>query len=178
MPVGTLDQHQDSTGSSFGFGQFASGRYRGQCFTPAIAGKLGTIGFDRIKGTTDIKVYIDSTTSHVPTHAVGSELYSFTITNANLVTNYSTYDLPTPLTLNVGTEYCFYLAPFVSGAYSDDYQDVHGVSSGTLEMTNNNGVWSNENLTFHYATYMITLTPQQLIPTEQPIFQPTEVLIY
>ncbi|MDE1867960.1 MAG: hypothetical protein KGI08_09670, partial [Thaumarchaeota archaeon] len=99
MPVGLLDQHQDSEGTNFGFGQFAVVRYRGQCFTPAIAGQLGTLGFSRTKGTSDIKVYIDTASANVPDHAVGSELYSWIIPNASIVNGYSTYDLPVPLTL-------------------------------------------------------------------------------
>src|SRR5258708_6574864 len=108
MPVGTLDQHQDSEGSNFGFGQIAGVRYRGGLFTPAIAGQLGTIGFSRAKGTKGVKVYIDTCSNGInPDHAVGSELYSFEITNANLVNGYSTYDLPLALSLVVGTQYCF-----------------------------------------------------------------------
>jgi len=162
MAVGTLDQHQDSTGASFGFGQSGAGqvKYRGQCFTPALAGSLSTIGFDRNVATHDVKVYIDTTSSNKPAHLPGSELYSWIIPHASVVGGYSTYDLPVPQALTVGIQYCFYLAPFNGGVYSDDYQDAHGVSSGTVEMTNvvNAGTladWSNENLTWHYATYML-----------------------
>lgn len=164
MAVGTLDQHQDSTGANFGFGEFAIVRYRGQCFTPSVSGTLGTIGFNRTKGSWDIKVYIDSTSGNLPAHAVGSELYSFTISNANVVDQYGEYDLPVPLSLAAGTQYCFYLASWDIGsnAYHDDYADCHGVASGTREITNNAGSWSNENLTFNYATYMV-IPPIELL---------------
>ncbi len=158
MPRGLLDQHQDTNASAFGFGQNAAVRYRGQCFTPAIAGKLASIGFDRDAPATDIKVYIDTTSSNQPAHAVGSELYSWIIPAAAISGGYQVFDLPVPLPLTVRTQYCFYLAPFSGGVYTDDYHDCHGLNGGTVEITNNNGVWSNENLTFHYATYMLTGT--------------------
>jgi hypothetical protein len=154
-----LDQHQDSTGTNFGFGQFAAVRYRGQVFTCGISGTLTTIGFDRVKGSQGVKVYIDTVDgSNFPAHAVGSELYSFTISNANIVNGYSTYAVPTPPTLTSGTKYCMYLAPWNTGtdAYADDYQDLHGTNSttgGVTEITYNGG-WSTENLCFHYATYI------------------------
>ncbi len=152
MPRGVLDQHQDSEGANFGFGQAAGVKYRGGLFTPAISGFLTSLGFSRDVGTTDIKVYIDSTVSGLPEHAVGSELYSFTITNVQLTT-YGVYDLPTPLKLQAGKQYCFYLAPFSGGVYSDDYRDAHGVAGGFAEITYA-GSWFSENLTYHYATYM------------------------
>lgn len=157
MPQGTLDQHQDNNGTGFGFGQTAGVRYRGQCFTPTIAGQLGAIAFDRDQPSVDVKVYIDTTTSHLPTHAVGSELYSWIIPNAQIPGGYKVFQLPTPLTLTVGTEYCFYLAPFSGGVYTDDYHDCHGINTtpGGQEITNNNGSWANETLTFHFATFMI-----------------------
>lgn len=156
--MGMLDQHQDNTGTNFGFGQNAVIRYRGQCFTPTILGKISSIGFDRAKGSNGVKVYIDSTTNHKPTNPVGQELYSFTIPNSQIVNGFGVYDLPVPLALVPGKEYCFYLAPWntTTDSYSDDYQDAHGITSvpGGLEITNNNGIWVNENLTFHFATYM------------------------
>jgi hypothetical protein len=170
--AGILDQHQDSEGTNFGFGQFSVVRYRGQCFTPALAGSLATLGFSRNKGSNDVKVYIDTTSGNVPAHVAGSELYSWIIPNASIVNGYGTYDLPVPLLLTVGVQYCFYLAPFSGGVYSDDYQDCHGVNSGSKEMTNNNGSWSNENLTFHYATYMLNPPAIQLQHLRPAIFKP------
>lgn len=159
--VTAADASQLSTGSNFGFGQWSAVRYRGQRFTPTHSGNITKIGFSRNKGTQGIKVYIDTITSNAPTHAVGSELYSFTITNANVIDEYGEYDLPTPLAVTGGVEYCFYLAPWdTSGnAYSDDYQDLRGISSGA-EITNNNGSWSTENLAFYFNVYITnTINP-------------------
>lgn len=164
-----IDEHQDSEGTNFGFGQNAVIRYRGQIFTPNLTADLVSIGFSRNKGSQGIKVYIDTVTSNAPTHAVGSELYSFTITNANVVTGYNVYTLPVPLKLTSGVAYCFYLAPWnTSGdVYADDYQDCHGVASAVtgLELTNNNGSWSTENLNMHMATYMEVYSSNKLAPT-------------
>lgn len=152
MPRGVLDQHQDNEGANFGFGQAAGVKYRGGLFTPTISGFLTSIGFSRDVGVNDVKVYIDSTVSGLPEHAVGSELYSWIIPVAQLTT-YGVYDLPVSLKLQPGKQYCFYLAPFSGGVYSDDYRDAHGVAGGSAEITNA-GSWFGENLTFHYATYM------------------------
>lgn len=152
-----LTNAQDSEGSSFGFGEFANVRYRGQRFTPLISGEITTVGFSRNKGSQGIKVYFDTVTSNAPTNSPGSELYSFTITNANVIDEYGEYALPTPLAVTGGTEYCFYIAPWdTSGnVYADDYQDVRGVSvTGGGEITNTTGTWSMENLTFHYRIYV------------------------
>jgi hypothetical protein len=137
MAKGILDQHQDSESASFGFGQAAGVKYRGGLFTPSISGFLTSFGFSRDVGVNDVKIYFDSTVSNLPEHAVGSELYSFIVPVAQLTT-YGVYDLPIPLRLQAGKQYCFYLAPFSGGVYSDDYRDAHGIA----------------NLTFHYATYM------------------------
>ena len=152
-----LTNAQDSEGSSFGFGEFANVRYRGQRFTPKIDGEITTVGFSRNKGSQGIKVYFDTVTSNAPTSSPGSELYSFTITNANVIDEYGEYALPTPLAVTGGTEYCFYIAPWdTSGnVYADDYQDTRGVSvTGGGEITNTTGTWSMENLTFHYRIYI------------------------
>lgn len=151
-----LDKHQDNIGTSFGSGQFAAVRYRGQVFTAGVSGNLTALGFDRVKGSKGVKVYLDTASANVPDNAVGSELYSFTIPNSALTNGYAVYDLPVPLALTSGTKYCFYIAPWntTTDLYADEYEDSHGVTGGSLEITNNNGVWSNENLTYHYATYM------------------------
>ena len=86
--------------------------------------------------------------SNLPTHSVGSELYSFTIPYADVIDEYGEYELPVPFAVTAGTKYCFYLAPWdVAGdVYSDDYQDVRGISSvsgGVKEITYNGG-WSTE----------------------------------
>lgn len=161
MAVGTLDQHQDTNSSAFGFGETAGVRYRGQVWTAGLSGSLGSIGFDRDTPSKDIKVYIDTVDgSNLPAHAVGSELYSFTIPVASITGGYQVFDLPVPLAgIVAGTKYCFYLAPFSGGVYSDDYHDCHGINSvsgGVTEVTNNAGTWSTENLTFHYAVYVST----------------------
>ena len=160
-----VDQQQNSTGASFGFGENAIVRYRGQVFTNGVAGKLTKIGFSRNVGSYGIKVYIDTVDgSNLPAHAVGSELYSFTIPNASLVSGYGEYALPVGLTLTAGTKYVMYLAPWdtVGNAYHDDYQDAQGIASisgGVTEVTNNNGTWSTENLTFRYKTYITPAGP-------------------
>lgn len=155
----TLDQKQYDGPSTFGFGQLAGVRYRGQCFTPSVTGNLWAIGFKRDAPAVDIKVYLDTTTAHVPTHAVGSELYSWTIPFAQINTqgNYQIFPLPTPQALTAGTEYCFYLAPFSGGVYTDDYHDLKGISStpGGQEITNTAGAWSNETLTLVFETFMV-----------------------
>lgn len=150
-----LLQRQDSTGTNFGFGQFTGVRYRGQVLP--VFGRDGTItkiGFDRAKGSMGVKVYFDTVTSNAPTNAVGSELYSFTIPNASLVNGYGEYSLPAALNITKGVQYCFYIAPWNTSTdlYQDDYQDVHGIGSGT-ELTNNNGTWSTENLCWSYRIY-------------------------
>lgn len=156
MP-GVLDQHSDTTGVGFGFGEFAGVRYRGQCFTPAIGGKLVSLGFHRATNSKGVKVYIDTTSGNVPGHAVGSELYSWEIALGALTNGYAVYDLPVGVDLTPGVQYCFYIAPWDTSAhtYADDYADFQGTNSGTKEITNNNGVFSNENLTVHFATYML-----------------------
>lgn len=160
-----VDQQQNSTGANFGFGEFAVVRYRGQVFTCGASGKLTKIGFARNKGSQGVKVYIDTVDgSNLPAHAVGSELYSFTIANADVIDEYGEYAVPVPPTLVAGTKYCIYLAPWdTSGnAYADDYQDVRGIASvsgGVAEITNNNGTWSTESLTFQYKTYITPTTP-------------------
>jgi hypothetical protein len=145
---------QDSTGSNFGFGEFSGVRYRGMIL-PVFGNDnaITKIGFSRNKGSQGVKVYFDTVVSNAPEHAVGSELYSFTIPNASLVNGYGEYTLPVPLPVTAGVVYCFYLAPWntSSNVYQDDYQDVQGISSGT-EITYNGG-WSTENLSFRYRIY-------------------------
>lgn len=152
----TLDQHQDSTGSSFGFGEIASMVSRGQVFTCGINGSLAVLGFDRTKGSKDVKVYIDTASANVPDHTRGNELYSWIIPNADVIDQYGEYAIPIPPTLVSGTKYCFYLEPYSGGSYSDDYADCHGVASGSVEISDNGPeTWFNENLTFKYATYIV-----------------------
>ena len=160
-----VDQQQNSTGANFGFGEFAIVRYRGQVFTCGVTGLLTKIGFARDKGSQGIKVYIDTVDgSNLPAHGVGSELYSFTITNANVIDEYGEYAVPVPPTLTAGTKYCIYLAPWntSSDVYADDYRDMRGIASisgGVTEITNNNGSWSTEALTFQYKTYITPAGP-------------------
>lgn len=157
--VETLDNEQNSTGANFGFGEFSGARYRGQVFTCNTTGDLSKIGFARNKGSTGLKVYFDTVDgSNLPAHSVGSELYSFTIPYADVIDEYGEYELPVPFAVTAGTKYCFYLAPWdVAGdVYSDDYQDVRGISSvsgGVKEITYNGG-WSTEDLTFQYKVYV------------------------
>jgi hypothetical protein len=151
------DLAQNSSANSFGFGEFTNARYRGQIFAPTRSGTITTIGFARNKGSQGLKVYFDTVTGDAPTNAVGSELYSFTIPNADVIDEYGEYELPVPLAVTAGTRYCFYLAPWdTSGnAYADDYNDVRGVSAtGGGQITNTNGTWSTENLTFQYKIYI------------------------
>ena len=111
--VETLDNEQNSTGANFGFGEFSGARYRGQVFTCNTTGDLSKIGFARNKGSTGLKVYFDTVDgSNLPTHSVGSELYSFTIPYADVIDEYGEYELPVPFAVTAGTKYCFYLAPW------------------------------------------------------------------
>ena len=154
--VGVLDQHQDSEGSNFGFGQNSGVPSRGQVFTAGISGAIGTVGFSRNKGANDIRVSFDTASANLPDHAYGSQPYSFIIPIASIIDGYGTYDLPVPFPVTAGQKYCFYLEPFWLGVYADDYQDCHGVGGGGVELTQNSshGSFYNENLTFHYATYV------------------------
>ncbi len=163
MAVGTLDQHQDTATTGFGHGETAGARYRGQVWTSGLTGSLGSVGFNRAIPSAGIrlKVYIDTVDgSNFPAHAVGSELYSWIIANASIPGGYTVFDLPTPLAgLVSGTKYCFYTAPWHAtlDQYADDYKDNQGlnsVSGGVTEITNTNGTWSTENLTFNYAVYV------------------------
>jgi hypothetical protein len=94
-------------------------------------------------------------------------LYTFDISNANVINGYGEYILPSPPTLTAGTEYCFYLEPWDVGGsntYHDDYQNCNGVNSGSgsREITDN-GSWFTENLDFNYATYMTVTTAGPLL---------------
>jgi hypothetical protein len=161
--MATLDQHQDSIGAGFGFGEAAGTKYRGQVFDCGISGNLVTLGFDRDKGSKGIKVYFDTVDgSNLPVHNEAGALYAFTIPNASVINGYGEYALPVPLALTSSTRYCFYLAPWDTGldAYADDYADCHGINSisgGVTEITKDPS-WRTEGLTFHYATYMETAT--------------------
>lgn len=154
-----FDQSQLLSGTAAGFGQTAVVRYRGQGFIPAQPTLTG-IGFKRVVGTKGLKVYIDTADANsIPTHAVGSELYSFVISNADLSSDFKIYSLPKPLTLTVGVQYCFYLAPWDTSTnlYADDYADMQFTGTSTAyangkEITNTNGVWSNETLDAYFAT--------------------------
>lgn len=161
MPQGEVkDQRQLDSGNSAGFGQFSSVRYRGMGFIPALP-VLTAISFNLTsKGSLGMKVFIYAgTTDSIPT---GSELYSFTITNANLSTGLTKYTLPTPLSLTVGNQYCFYLAPWntETDSYSDDYRDLQWKNSDEYSagkpIVNNNGTWAvsdSGNLDMHFETY-------------------------
>jgi len=158
--VELLDNEQNSTGTNFGFGEFTDKRYRGQVFTCSLTGDLTKIGFSRNKGSTGLKIYIDTVDgSNLPAHSVGSELYSFTIPHADVIDEYGEYELPTPLAVTSGTKYCFYVAPWdtVSDTYSDDYEDFRGINSisgGVTTIENTNGTWGTEALTLQYKTYV------------------------
>jgi hypothetical protein len=160
IPVENVDSEQNSTGTNFGFGEFANMRYRGQAFTVAETGTITKIGFARDKGGEGIKVYFDTVdVDDLPEHAVGSELYSFTITNANVIDEYGEYTLPVPLAVTSGTDYCFYLAPWdtTGDAYSDDYRDCRGIASGGRQISYSGGFFT-ENLTFQYKVYVESIT--------------------
>ena len=171
-----VDQQQSTNNASFGFGQFASVRYRGQGFTPTY-NYLTSIAFYRDAPTADLKIYIDSgDANNIPTHSVGSELYSFIVPHAQITGALQKFTLPVPLAVTPGNKYCFYIAPFSGGVYSDDYQNQHGTSSQTYatgkEITNNNGTWSNEGLSFQFTTYgqnfvarLATVAKQRIIKT-------------
>jgi Na+-transporting NADH:ubiquinone oxidoreductase subunit NqrE len=127
MPNEIVDQSQLLNGTGAGFGENAHVRYRGQGFTPTL-NNLSAIEFQRAKGSKGIKIYIDTADANsFPTHAVGSELYSFTVTNASITGSFQKFTLPTLLTgLTIGAQYVFYIAPWDTGTdlYADDYQDM------------------------------------------------------
>jgi hypothetical protein len=155
----SLDQSQYINNAAFGFGEFAIVRYRGQGFIPTLPVLTG-ISFNRDLPSIGIKVYIDTADANsIPTHAVGSELYSFVIPQSQVINAFQRFNLPEPLIVTPGNQYCFYLAPWNTGsnAYADDYRDCHGSSSQQYangkEITNTNGSWSNENLSFMFEIY-------------------------
>lgn len=120
------DQIQETGTNNAGFGEWAGVRYRGMGFTPSIA-SLTAISFDRNKGSKGIKIYLDEAdTNSLPIHAVGSEIYSWEVTNASITGNYQKFTLPVEQNLTIGNRYCFYIAPWDTSthAYADDYQDA------------------------------------------------------
>lgn len=153
------DQRQLDSGNSAGFGEFSGMRYRGMGFIPSLP-ILTAISFNLTSlGSKGVKVFIYAgTTDSIPT---GSELYSFTIANGSLSTGLTKYTLPTPLTLTVGNQYCFYLAPWdtSSNTYSDDYRDLQWKNSDEYSAGKPiayNGSWSvsdSGNLDMHFETY-------------------------
>lgn len=127
-----LDQSQYQRGSAAGFGQTAAIRYRGMGFIPSLP-VLRAITFLRNKGSQGIKIYIDTADSNsIPTNAPGSELYSFTVTNAQIVSGaFQRFVLPKPLAVTPGNQYAFYIAPWNTStdAYADDYADMQWKNS-------------------------------------------------
>lgn len=160
--IESLDQEQTSGGNNAGFGEFASGRYRGMGFTPARS-SLTAIEFDRNKGSKGIKIYLATADADsIPTQALGSELYSWTVTNATITGAIQKFTLPIPQTLTIGAQYVFYIAPWdtTTDLYADDYQDMvwtpSNVYTGGKPVVNNNGTWSVSdagNLDAQFKTY-------------------------
>ena len=122
----TLDQSQPLGNTYAGFGEYSGTRYRGMGFK-TTGTSLTAISFELYStGTYGMKVYIDTADADsIPEHAVGSELYSWEIPNAQLSAPLKKYSLPTPLSVTPATQYCFYLAPWntTTHAYADDYRD-------------------------------------------------------
>jgi len=147
MPATVTVDQQNLVGSNhIGLGEFANIRYRGQVFTPT-QNEFSALAFQMVSlGTADIQVFLTDVdqATNLPT---GSVLASWTIPNASLSTNLTTYLLtPAYTKLNVGHKYAFYLAPYINNAYSDDYRDmvmsVSGPYAGGPEIANTNGAWS------------------------------------
>lgn len=157
-----VDQSQLLSGNGAGFGEFTGARYRGMGFTPTLD-NLTAIEFQRAQGSKGIKIYIDTADADsIPTHAVGSELYSFTVTNASITGAFQKFTLPVALSVTSGNQYCFYIAPWdtVGNAYADDYADMQWKNSnayaGGKPIVNNNGTWSvsdSGNLDAYFQTY-------------------------
>jgi hypothetical protein len=163
------DQSQTLNNTDAGFGTFTTDRYRGQGFIPSQA-NLAAIGFN----LTDLgegqgmKVYLDTAdVNSIPTHAVGSELYSFTINISNLHTGYHIYQLPVAQTLNTGSQYCLYFAPWDTGnnSYSDDYRNFRwqneDIYASGKAIINTDGTWIYSdfgNLDMQFATYYSNVT--------------------
>jgi hypothetical protein len=122
-----VDQSQTLHNVGAGFGEFSHVRYRGQGFKPTL-NNLSAIEFQRGLGSKGIKIYVDEADSNsFPVHAVGSELYSFTVPNGSITGSFQKFTLPVLLTgLTPGAQYVFYIAPWdtVGNAYADDYQDM------------------------------------------------------
>lgn len=157
-----VDQSQLQNGNQAGFGEFSGVRYRGMGFIPSLA-SLTAIEFDRNKGSKGIKIYIDEADSDSkPIHAVGSEIYSFTVANADITGAFQKFTLPVEQTLTIGNQYCFYIAPWdtVANAYADDYQDMNhknaDVYASGKPIKYESGVWSvsdGGNLDMYFQTY-------------------------
>ena len=156
-----IDQQNTGGSSNAGFGEFSGTRYRGQGFTPSLA-SFTALAFQLSgTGSKDVKVYIDTADSNsIPTNSVGSEVYSWTIANASLSASLAKYTAPAEQALTAGSQYCYYLAPFSSGSYSDDYRDAVWTNSnsysGGKPIVNSAGTWSvsdSGNLDANFRTY-------------------------
>jgi len=114
-------------------------------------------------GTKALKVYLDTADSDsIPLHAVGSEIYSWVIVNLSLSLSLKKYILPVEQTINPGTQYVLYFAPwdFTTNVYADDYRDMEWIGSDAYAdgkaVANNNGTWSvsdSGNLDLNFETF-------------------------
>lgn len=121
-----VDQSQLLSTIGVGFGEFNGVRYRGMGFIPSLASLTAIEWHVTSTPSNRRKVYIDTADSNsIPDHAVGSELYSYIIPNADLSASMKKYPLPVEQTLTIGAQYCFYIAPWDSSsdAYANDYRD-------------------------------------------------------
>lgn len=168
-----LDQHQDTTGTFFGFGEAAGTDGRGQKFTCGITGQLTRLGFNRAKGSQGLKICIDTLVGGVPEHNVANALFSMELTNAQITSGYATYAITGGPILTSGIQYCFYMYTWntTTHVFTDDYQDCNGANpgSGSRELTSTTyDSWFTENLDWNYATYM---TPLDKIGSMLTMFQ-------
>lgn len=122
-----LDQEHTGGTNNAGFGEWAGVRYRGMGFKPSLASMTALSFQINSVGSRGMKVYIDTADADsLPSHAVGSEVYSFVITNANLSATLNKYTLPAELVVTPEAQYCYYLAPWntTTDVYADDYRDA------------------------------------------------------
>lgn len=122
----TIDQFNYSGGVGIGWGD-ATRHARGQGFIPNFKYLSGIAFKINSTGSKGMKVFIDTADSNsFPTHAFETgALASFVIPNSSLTTNLKRFNLPVPLAVTPGNQYCFYLEPWDTSTdtYADDYRD-------------------------------------------------------
>lgn len=144
-----------------GFGEWANARYRGQGFKTS-GETITQIEFYYSQQTYGVKVYIDTADANsIPEHAIGGELYSWEITEAELAGG-AVYTLPVPLATTAAQQYVVYLAPWNTSthAYVDNYRDMvfrnANVYADGYAVVNTGGSWTvsdSGNLDMKFSLY-------------------------